>query len=329
MTTTHLLRALALTSLAALAACETSTLAPRETAVSPQTRPATVATPPPAATPDLTIQETAASRPMAAYYRRVQADLLAQGLLRTDGGGPDSPFTDTMLVRHFMAIALEEEYVRGQGLRPSGANATSAVKKWTQPVRMTTEFTPNVPSDQRAWDEAQVSQYAKRLGGITGHPITVSDQNPNFHVIFTAQDDHALVADRIREIVPGVNPTALNLFRNLPRGIHCLVVAFATENGGYDYGNAIAVIRSEHPELMRRSCVHEEIAQGLGLTNDSPQARPTIFNDDDEFALLTRHDELLLQILYDPALTPGMSAEDALPIVRRKAAALTGNDTPS
>jgi hypothetical protein len=42
----------------------------------------------------------------------------------------------------------------------------------------------------------------------------------------------------------------------------------------------------------------------MGLANDSRQARPSIFNDDQEFALLTGHDELLLTILYDPACAP-------------------------
>ncbi|MFW2589159.1 DUF2927 domain-containing protein [Sagittula sp. SSi028] len=330
MTLRRLPCALAVLGLAVLTACETSTLAPRETGVTPQERPVAAPAPAPVKPPaKTTVTATESSRAMAAYYARIQSNLLAQGLLRTDGGGPDTPFTDTMLVRNFAAIALEEEYVRGQGLRPSGANAGSAIKKWLQPVRVTTEFTPNVPTDQRAWDRAEVASFTRRLGQITGHPVSLSDKNPNFHVIFAAQDDHALIADRIREIVPDVNPTALRIFQTIPRGIHCLVMAFAEENGGYAYGNAIAVIRSEHPELMRLSCVHEEMAQGFGLTNDSPSARPTIFNDDDEFALLTRHDELLLQMLYDPALQPGMLAEEALPIARRRASVLTGNDAPS
>jgi hypothetical protein len=54
------------------------------------------------------------------------------------------------------------------------------------------------------------------------------------------------------------------------------------------YTRAVAVVRAEHPDLLRQSCIHEEIAQGLGLPNDSPAARPSIFNDDEEFALLTR-----------------------------------------
>jgi hypothetical protein len=73
--------------------------------------------------------------------------------------------------------------------------------------------------------------------------------------------------------------------------------------------------------------VHEEIAQGLGLPNDSPAARPSIFNDDEEFALLTRHDELLLRILYDERLSPGMEPDEARPIVRRIAEELVGGPT--
>jgi len=72
--------------------------------------------------------------------------------------------------------------------------------------------------------------------------------------------------------------------------------------------------------------VHEELAQGLGLANDSPAARPSIFNDDDEFALLTSHDEKLLAILYDPRLRAGMDVDTALPVVRILAREQMGQD---
>src|SRR5690606_30868465 len=75
-------------------------------------------------------------------------------------------------------------------------------------------------------------------------------------------------------------------------------------------------IGSEATGIMRRLCLHEEITQGLGLTNDS-DARPSIFNDDQEFALLTDHDRLLLRTLYDPRLKPGMTEAEAMPLVKR------------
>jgi hypothetical protein len=66
------------------------------------------------------------------------------------------------------------------------------------------------------------------------------------------------------------------------------------------------------------------VAQGLGLPNDSPTARPSIFNDDEEFALLTTHDEMLLSMLYNPRLSPGMTPDEARPILQELADGLVG-----
>ena len=109
----------------------------------------------------------------------------------------------------------------------------------------------------------------------------------------------------------------------MPASVYCLVVA-RDAGGSSAYVQAVAVIRGEHPDLMRLSCVHEELAQGLGLANDSPRARPSVFNDDEEFALLTRMDEMFLRILYDHRLRPGMTEAEARPIVEVIAAELMG-----
>ncbi|MGY9046688.1 hypothetical protein P775_10910 [Puniceibacterium antarcticum] len=260
------------------------------------------------------------------YYARVQSEQLAQGLLRTDGGGADTPFTDTMLERNFEQIALAEEYERGQGFRPSSGQL-GRIKKWVQPIRVAAEFGPSVSDADRRRDTAVLSHYVARLARITGHPITMSDNDPNFHVLFMSEDDKALVAPRVLELVPDINQSSLRIFDDTPRSIHCLVIAFSQDIGGYSYGQSIALIRAEHPELLMRSCVHEEVAQGMGLANDSPQARPSIFNDDDEFALLTKQDEIMLRMLYDPRLTPGMTAEEARPIVHELAVRYAGGSS--
>ncbi len=109
----------------------------------------------------------------------------------------------------------------------------------------------------------------------------------------------------------------------MPRSDFCLVFASAPLNTG-TYTQAVAVIRAEHPDELRLSCVHEEIAQGLGLPNDSPYARPSIFNDDEEFARLTTQDEMMLAILYDARLQPGMNLEQARAAAAIVAAELTG-----
>lgn len=296
----------ALLGLLSLAAC---TVAPPPVPETPPTaRPED-----PAPEPEV-LEPSPASQSLATFYRRLQNDLLTQGLLRGDGGGSDTPFTDSQLARNFIRIALFDEYVTdGDILRPQAT--LSRLRRWDQPVRMAVEFGASVPPDQRIRDQNTVATYAGRISRAAGLPITLTDRNPNFHVLILSEDDRLNYTDRFREIVPGIAPSSLRAITNLPREQLCIVVAFS-EGGSASYSKAIAIVRAEHPDLLRTSCFHEELAQGLGLANDSPQARPSIFNDDEEFALLTRHDELLLQMLYDDRFTTGMSAAEAAPIAR-------------
>lgn len=273
-------------------------------ALSPQTRPAAAAV----------MERSAASRALSVHFQRLQNDLLTRGLLRTDGGGPDTMFTDTILARNFVRIALFDEFIA----TPTGLRAQptiSRLRRWEQPVRFTVQFGATVPQDQRLEDSQSVRTFVSRLGRVSGRPMTMSDTNPNFHVLILNEDDRLGFEDKLRALVPGINDTSVQAFMDVPRDTLCLVLAFS-QNDSPEYSQAVALIRGEHPDLMRLACIHEELAQGLGLANDSPQARPSIFNDDEEFGLLTTHDELLLKMLYDDRFTTGMEAAEAAPIAR-------------
>ena len=255
------------------------------------------------------------SRDLAAYYGRLQRQLLTQGLMRGDGGGPDTPFTDTQLARNFVRIALFNEYRDDSDFQRPQATISN-LRRWTEPIRMTVAFGDTVTPAQRNADRASVSTYAARLSRLSGVPITLTYRNPNFHVLFLGEDDRRAYGDRLRALIPNISDATVRTFVNLPREQLCVVIGtFAP--GGSSYTKAVALIRAEHPNLMRSACIHEELAQGMGLANDSPSARPSIFNDDEEFALLTTHDELLLQMLYDPRLRTGMTPATAAPIARQ------------
>ncbi len=256
-----------------------------------------------------------ASQDLARYYKRLENDLVVQGLMRRDGGGVDTPFTDNDLLRNFVRIGFFEEYQRDKGLLPSQSGPV-AIKKWTGPVRIGVEFGRNVPAHVKASERARVAAYASRLARVTGHPITVSNASPNFVVLFMSNDDRAQSKARALEVIPAIAKSNLAIVSNLPRSTQCFVISAGVRSEN-ELGVALAYIRSELTDLQRLACIHEEIAQGLGLTNDSPRARPSIFNDDEEFALLTTHDEMLLEVLYNPALKPGMGLEEARPILRR------------
>lgn len=296
-----------------LAAC-TQSEAPVIPVLKPLARPVVAAPKPPPKVAQPTSKESAELR---SYLNQVQNAQLGQGLLRRDGGGPDTPFTSTMLARNFEQIAFYNEYDGNF----SGRGGPSPLRRWAGPVRMEVIFGAGVPPSQRSSDTEQIRSFAARLGRVTGHPVSMGNK-PNFVVIVAGEDDRAAALASAAAKVSGISAASLKPLITLRRDTYCVVAAYAGGAGDNTYTAAVAVIRAENPGLMRLSCIHEELAQGMGLANDSPRARPSIFNDDDEFALLTRHDELLLRMLYDPRLRPGITADEARPTVQTIAAEL-------
>lgn len=254
-----------------------------------------------------------ASAAARSYFAQVQQALLSQGLLRTDGGGTDTPFTDRMLAETFVQLAFFDEYAPGSGgLRPG--QGSSSLRRWTVPVRVGLRFGPSVPPEVQATDRARVASYLARLSQVTGHSIRLDDGNPNFHLHIVSEDERQALGPVLQAVLPGLSGADVAGITQMPQSTYCAVLAQSRGQTGV-YTRAFAVVRAEHPDLLRLSCLHEEIAQGLGLPNDSPRARPSIFNDDEEFALLTRMDEQMLRILYNPALRPGMTEAEARPII--------------
>ena len=319
------MRMTAVSRLIATALCGLALVGCVATPQAPSSPPKAAARPVPAAVVAPQAPASAASLAVRQHFARVQADLLSNGLLRTDGGGRDTPFTDRMLADTFIRVALYDEYVRG----PSGPvqrQTSSRLRRWDAPVRVGLRFGPSVSPTARATDTARIRSYLARLSRLTGHPISLSESAPNFFVHIVNEDERRALGPTAAAALPGLSAGEVAGITNMPLSTYCLVYAMSEGNSGR-YTRAFAVIRSEHPDLLRLSCMHEELAQGLGLANDSPRARPSIFNDDEEFALLTRQDELLLRMLYNPALRIGMSESEARPIVESLARALMGGES--
>lgn len=308
--------ALALAMAAALSGC----LASGQSLAPAPVKAAAVAHPAPSV--PVVLPPGPASKAARGYYARVQANLVAQGLMRTDGGGPDTPFTARQLAENFIRIALYDEYVVDGGTLVAQATE-SRLRRWSQPIRLGIEFGASVPLSQRVKDRNDLAAYGQTLARLTGQPIRMDPVRPNFTVLMLNEEERRAIEPRLRALVPGIDATAIRAITGMPPATYCLVFAFS-KGAAPVYTQAVAVIRGEHPDLLRLSCIHEEIAQGLGLANDSPRARPSIFNDDEEFALLTRQDELLLKMLYDPRLKPGMTPAEALPIAETIASELLG-----
>lgn len=245
----------------------------------------------------------------AALYRDYAALLEADGGLRAETAPEDAPFTNADLATNFERIALNREY-RREGARLVQERTVTRLSRWEEPVRWRI-----VGAGATAEDRAEYAALSSRLAAITGHDVGETRRDDvNLSILILLPEERraflrALEEDGAAERMPLVTQWVEDV------AYPCIgQVGYEDAESGRITG-AMIFVKAELQGLLRRSCIHEEFAQTLGLMNDDDDVRPSIFNDDQEFALLTEHDELLLRILYDRRLRAGMEAGEAAPIV--------------
>jgi hypothetical protein len=277
--------------------------------IEPEPRPEQPPAPPPAA------EAVPGGESLTDFYASIERDLTASGRMRRDVAPTDAPYTVDDLVRDFERIALYDEYadVGGRFVR---AESPAALRRWDRPVRVAVMTGASAAPEDASRDRANVAAFTRRLAQLTGLDMTLGEgADVNFLVLFMTSDERTAFADQVAAFYPDFAPAVMGALRDTPLDTFCTAYAFSDPGKPSVYSAVIILIRAEHPPLTRLSCVHEEMAQAMGLPNDSPDARPSLFNDSLEFAVLTEHDAILLRMLYDPRLRPGMTAEEARPLL--------------
>ena len=250
------------------------------------------------------------------YYSRLEERKISLGLLRQDGGGADTPFDLSDIVEAFDQLAFYNEYDIGKNQLLPNSNSVS-LAKWKSNTNISVRFGKSVGKKQKEKDLQEIRGLIRNLSDITDHKIEFSQQNENMYIVIANRKEIKNLIGEIGLTHPEFDPIRIPIITQLPKDIHCLAMTSMSSQPNSAISSALVIIRSELPVIMRRACFHEEIAQSLGLTNDSHLARPSVFNDDDEFATLTKFDEILLQILYDNRLNSGISKRKASQLVRQ------------
>jgi hypothetical protein len=197
------------------------------------------------------------------------------------------------LQQAFTEIALHNEYSSGE----------QPVRKWVQPVKVWLEHHTDQPEQH-----ALLTRYHfQHLAKITGHPISFasSRQEANFIVVFSHlqlwRNDIALVSGDLLTKPPDDAVCVFGLRLDQKSAITRAWVVIPV-----DYAQ-------EHRQLL--SCIVEETTQAMGLPSDSDKVFPSVFNDHTPESLLTGLDALLLKMLYQPAIKPGMRAAQVKPVL--------------
>lgn len=219
---------------------------------------------------------------------------------------PEVPYSNDQVVRNFIQIAL-----RAEASDMSGYGRGIGVTKWVTPLRYSV-------TGARPRDQKKINTLIARLRLLTGADIAEAvDGPPNFRISFVPFRERDRTIDMLSSEValgPAVG-SMVNRWR-VGENEKCLgLVSFHPNSSAI--AKADILIKDELPPQIRNDCIVEEIVQSLGLMNDDPRVRPSIFNDDQQYHELTSHDEYLLRILYDPRIYPGMSAGEAMPMANR------------
>lgn len=191
------------------------------------------------------------------------------------------------ILRNFDGFVFGSEYIGQDPLR---------LRKWVRPIRLAV-----VGDERKEWSDA-VARQVVRLGGATGHVIisVPAGEDANFLVSFLSAGDFAEAQKRL--------DAALRLKR--PGKVYCQAIVMWDE--AYRIVEALILIDRDISSIRIRSCIIEETTQALGPLNDVATASRSIFNDSNDYTFLTDLDRLIVRVLYDPRIEPGMSRDRAL-----------------
>jgi len=219
---------------------------------------------------------------------------------------PDPRFSDERIIEDFVTIALGREYDADE------ARAGRLIR-WTRPLRVTaTGPRPDL------WAQA-FERHMRRLARITGHPIELrSDGEVDAIAIFVPRLTAQAVAAHAtiyRRMFPDDVRYEAMIARIASGALNAVSLTSLRVYRHYSISAAVAFSPLVQGPRVVRQCIIEEMAQAMGLPNDSDDVQPSIFNDRSPDIELTSKDILLLRLLYHRALRPGMTTAE----VRRAA----------
>jgi hypothetical protein len=224
------------------------------------------------------------------------ASLIAVFLLAL-ASPPARAFSDAALIDGFNRTVFGSEY-------PSWGWQSYMVKKFAGPVRFA------IVDRSAARRRGEVARFVRSLPGlIRGLDATLveTEARANFRIFVVDRAEYRdVVANEIYDrpssaFAPG----------------KCLVRVVSGRDG---ISRSDAVIVADEGEFLFRRCMTEEVLQGLGPVNDDPTLPESVFNDTSRNASFTRFDRHILNMLYHPAVRPGMTKIEARRVLPEVAA---------
>lgn len=214
-----------------------------------------------------------------------------------DGEQPAITWPASVLVEDFEILAF------GPLNRDDQRIDDARLQKWLNPVKISLHFDKSLRSDERAVDRARILSLTSRLEHFTGHPIRLAEKDPNIRVFVMNEARIVTIGQAAHGVAGelGASSCALD------------IAAQQMPESGLE--EVSIYVRADLTEEARHHCYKRLISQSLGFTKGAGQM-PSILAADPLTTGFTSHDDLMLRMLYDPRLQPGITRREARPIVK-------------
>jgi hypothetical protein len=199
-------------------------------------------------------------------------------------------FTDQQIIDGFFRIVFGAEF--------HVAGRTDRIRKYDVPVRIYVDS--RAKPDRRAQIAAVVADIREKIRGLD---IAVVQNRKEANITVTLVRDRDIEKTirafygraRAKTILQSLEPQCLSGFR---------------KDDFFRIIRSDVIIVTDAGDYIFYDCAYEEILQSLGPINDDASVPWTMFNDDVQMGYFDIYDQYLLNMLYDPRIKPGMSAEE-------------------
>jgi hypothetical protein len=195
-------------------------------------------------------------------------------------------FTDAEIVDGFLKTAFGAEYHL--------AGRVDRIRKYDVPVRVFADGNRADRKGQLAKVVADIAQHVQHLD------IAMAEKSEDANVNVRLVRDRDLYRtittyygkERAREIKSSLDPQCLSGFR---------------KNERFEIEHSDVILTIDSGDFVFLDCAYEELLQSLGPINDTSSVPWTMFNDKVSMGFFDVYDQYILNLLYDPRITAGMT----------------------
>ena len=207
--------------------------------------------------------------------------------------------TPDQLVDAFAELALKSEY----------SSRDNPVRKWSGPIRY---HIVNRVGDEEL-HERLVRIHLDHLAQITGVAMSAAGSLAEANYLVVLTSDSRIAGDTLAFAGADKEGRREQFFRDSM----CMASLRADKSGAILRATALIPVDRARGKGELVACIAEELTHMMGLSNDTERPLPSIFNHGTVRGFLTGLDTLMLRMLYDPRVKPGMKETALRPILHR------------